>query len=61
MNETFSMVYSIVKDFGFPAAVAAYVLSRVSRELERLTRELHKLVLVVVAREGKVPPELLSD
>jgi hypothetical protein len=59
--ETLKLIYAVVKDFGFPAVVAVYVLTRLSGELARQTREIHKLVLLLVARDGKVPPELLQN
>jgi hypothetical protein len=38
-----------------------FLLTRLSAELRRLTRELHKLVIIIVAAQGKVPPDLLKD
>jgi hypothetical protein len=60
-EEGLKWAYAVVKDFGFPALVAIYVLTTVRTELGRLTKELHRLVLVVVAAQGKVPPEMLKD
>jgi YvrJ protein family len=47
--------YHVLRDFGFPAAVAAFVLLRLERQLELFRREVHALTRAMIRHGVRVP------
>ena len=59
---TYDQVLSIIERFGFPAAVAGFVLIRLDRQLQKLTSAVVSLLAEIRAeRQGGYSPPRPTD
>lgn len=52
---SFEQLVQLLREFGFPAAVAAFVLVRLDKRLAEITRALQKILMQLALNGGREP------